>query len=256
MKQSKVQKIKHRTEMKNQMEKGKKIKRYNPSLFSITGKTLAATAVHREEPEGIYECIVCGDKFAKMRSLDVHFSRNHNPKATVECPEKCGKRFTSQSAIKKHLLSHRPQHEWPYECEFCKKRFQARADLPKHYNTALHKDDPNVPKQGTPEWTALMQRCEVIPWKSLKSYNPDLTQPSQSTNNLQMPQMIQIPTPPTHNNLNSSTSTVDLILPEQNISTDNAELDQNVITNNDAEIVASAVNALSNSNAINQNQPP
>ena len=44
---------------------------------TLCNATLAATAFHREEPEGHFECIVCGDKFAKERSLDVHFSRAH-----------------------------------------------------------------------------------------------------------------------------------------------------------------------------------
>ena len=93
----------------------------------------------------------------------LNLSRFHNKKTKVECPAKCGKFLSSHGAIRKHLLSHRPKHEWPYQCEFCLKRFQARADLPKHYNTAQHKNDPNIPKQGTPEWNALIQRCKVIP---------------------------------------------------------------------------------------------
>lgn len=105
--------------------------------------------------------VVCGARFAKIRSLDVHMKRSHNPKATVFCPENCGKSFTSKAAIKKHLLSHRPQHEWPFWCEFCGKRFQARADLPKHYKTSQHKNDPRIPDQGTPEWTDLMRRSGI-----------------------------------------------------------------------------------------------
>ena len=93
----------------------------------------------------------------------LHLSQLHNQKTKVEFPKKCGKFLSSHGAIRKHLLSHRPKHEWPYQCEFCLKRFQARADLPKHYNTAQHKNDPNIPKQGTPEWTALIQRCKVNP---------------------------------------------------------------------------------------------
>ena len=42
------------------------------------------------------------------------------------CPEKCGKFFGTKHPIKKHLLSHRPQNEWPFVCLFCGKHFQVR----------------------------------------------------------------------------------------------------------------------------------
>ena len=42
------------------------------------------------------------------------------------CPEKCGKFFGTKHPIKKHLLSHRPQTEWPFLCLFCGKHFQVR----------------------------------------------------------------------------------------------------------------------------------
>ena len=42
------------------------------------------------------------------------------------CPENCGKYFGTKHPIKKHLLSHRPQNEWPFVCLFCGKFFQVR----------------------------------------------------------------------------------------------------------------------------------
>ena len=66
------------------------------------------TALYRAEQDGQHPCDYCGLVFARTRSLDVHMKRAHNPKATVECPEGCGKKFTNKAAIKKHLLSHRP----------------------------------------------------------------------------------------------------------------------------------------------------
>ena len=44
-------------------------------------------------------------------------------KKKVRCPV-CNKEMSSQSAIAKHLLSHRPQEEWPYSCILCNKKFQ------------------------------------------------------------------------------------------------------------------------------------
>ena len=160
MPKAKVERIKNERERRNEMNLGKTIRKYNPNQYSITGKHV--NAQYQAEPDGDHECVVCGARFAKIRSLDIHFKRSHNPKANVFCPENCGKSFTSQAAIKKHLLSHRPQHEWPFWCEFCGKRFQARADLPKHYKTSLHKNDPRIPETGTPEWTELMRRSGIM----------------------------------------------------------------------------------------------
>ena len=159
MTKAKVERMKNAREKLNEK---KTIRKYNPNQYSITGNHRPETAQYQAEPDGDHECVVCGARFAKIRSLDVHFKRSHNPKANVYCPENCGKAFTSQAAIKKHLLSHRPQHEWPFWCEFCGKRFQARADLPKHYKTSQHKNDPRIPEQGTSEWTDLMRRSGIV----------------------------------------------------------------------------------------------
>lgn len=44
-------------------------------------------------------------------------------KKKVTCPE-CNKEMSSQSAIAKHLLTHRPKEEWPYSCILCGRKFQ------------------------------------------------------------------------------------------------------------------------------------
>ena len=144
-----------------------KVRTYHWSTASITGRKLGETDMYRNEPEGRHECVICGLVFTHSRSLQVHFVRLHNPKATVPCPENCGKYFTSRAAIKKHLLSHRPEHEWPFVCLFCGKHFQARADLPKHFLTNQHVNDPRIPKPGTPQWNELMKRSEAIPSRML-----------------------------------------------------------------------------------------
>ena len=54
--------------------------------------TLGATAVHREEPEGFFQCTVCDDKFANKRSVEVHFSLAHThliSTTTKELIERC-----------------------------------------------------------------------------------------------------------------------------------------------------------------------
>ena len=74
------------------------------------------------------------------------------------CPENCGKSFPVKHYLRKHLLSHRPKHEWPYVCLFCGQHSQARADLPKHFRSSKHINDSRIPKQGTPAWDDLMAK--------------------------------------------------------------------------------------------------
>ena len=74
------------------------------------------------------------------------------------CPEKCGKFFGTKNPIKKHLLSHRPQNEWPIVCLFCGKHFQCLNDLPKHLKTQQHINDSRIPKIGTPAWDEILAK--------------------------------------------------------------------------------------------------
>merc|ERR1711902_249297 len=71
--------------------------------------------------------------------------------------------------LRKHLLSHKPENEWPYRCEFCYKHFQAKGDLPKHFATKKHRNDPNVPNPGTEEFKEVLERsCMNIKIKTEK----------------------------------------------------------------------------------------
>ena len=90
---------------------------YKPFESTITGYSkLSTVAAAEEEVDGVFTCPECDAKFARERSLNSHISRAHNANAKWPCPENCGKMLSSQTAIKKHLLSHRPESEWPYQC--------------------------------------------------------------------------------------------------------------------------------------------
>ena len=80
------------------------------------------------------------------------------------CPEKCGKFFGTKNPIKKHLLSHRPQNEWPIVCLFCGKHFQCLNDLPKHLKTQQHINDSSIPKIGTPAWDEMLAKSVKEVW--------------------------------------------------------------------------------------------
>ena len=138
------------------------VRKYHHTLLApVTGKVRPKTAEFRNEPEGRYKCGDCDAVFTHTRSLQFHLSRKHNPKATIPCPENCGKMLASQNSIPKHLLSHRPKSQWPYFCPLCKKHFQALADVPKHFKTSQHINDPRIPELGTPEWDELMKSCKI-----------------------------------------------------------------------------------------------
>lgn len=126
------------------------VRKYNHIPWTMSGIKRAATEAVIKEESAEYICDLCNAKFAKAKSLEIHCARTHNKKANVACPLKCGKMLTSSKAIKKHLLSHRPEEEWPHECPLCHKKFQARGDIPKHLKTKLHEND-NIPAMGTKE---------------------------------------------------------------------------------------------------------
>ena len=139
-----------------------KVKKYHPNLFNITARTLKDTEKYRQAPKGHFKCPHCSDVFEVKRSLEVHIGRSHNAKSNIPCPENCGKYLTCKSAIAKHLLSHRPREQWPYKCEFCGMQFQAKSDLPKHWNTSKHLGDPRIPLPNTPQYTEVLTRSEIL----------------------------------------------------------------------------------------------
>jgi len=131
------------------------VRKHNHIPWTMTGLKRAETFAVIKEEKTIHTCDICGAKYEKYRSLEIHKRRTHNENSKVECPEGCGKLLSNTHAIRKHLLSHRPEEEWPHECPLCHKKFQARGDIPKHLKTRLHVND-NIPIMGTKEWFDLI----------------------------------------------------------------------------------------------------
>ena len=159
-----------------------KIHKYNYNPLdrhnTITGKKFKRTWQTLAEPEGHHECMFCGEVYTKIASLEKHIGRNHNPNLCVKCPE-CSKALSNKNAMKKHLLSHRPKSEWPWRCEYCEERFQAKGDIPRHWMTVKHRDDPKVPKAGSVEWQAALDRCSTgIPYPVVPD-DIEVCEPSQ-----------------------------------------------------------------------------
>ena len=134
-----------------------KVHKHHFNPHTITGKIMDRTFETLSEPDGEHICEICGAMYNKKASLQSHRSRVHNPNLTVQCP-KCPKMLSAKHALRKHLLSHKPENEWPYRCEFCYKHFQAKGDLPKHFATKKHRNDPNVPNPGTEEFKEVLER--------------------------------------------------------------------------------------------------
>ena len=86
--------------------------------------------------------------------------RIHNLKAAIPCPENCGRLFTNKT-IKKHILSHKPEHHWPFVCLACGKHLQAKSDLVKHLQTKQHVEDSRIPKAGTQEFKEFIKRSNI-----------------------------------------------------------------------------------------------
>ena len=123
--------------------------------WTMTGLRRTSTIATVKQEPAVHECEDCGVKYDKYRSLEIHRQRAHNARARVECPEGCGKLLSTTAAIRKHLLSHRPEEEWPHACPLCGKRFQARGDIPKHLMTSKHANDA-IPPMGSKEWFDLI----------------------------------------------------------------------------------------------------
>lgn len=134
---------------------------YKP-FVTISGQSKESTVTASAlDTVGTFPCpFMCGAIFERERSLDAHMRRNHHPNLKVSCPE-CGKGLSTSHSLKKHLLSHRPQSDWPYFCPLCFKKFQAKGDLPKHFLTQRHRDE--VPPVGSPEWIALINQGVCVP---------------------------------------------------------------------------------------------
>jgi len=144
----------------------KGVRKYNHIPWTTTGLRKAETMKVVKEEKGVFECDICGVAYEKFRSLQIHKQRNHNVNMMASCPE-CGKKLSTQHAIKKHLLSHRPEEEWPYECPLCHKKFQARGDIPKHLKTSKHAND-NIPTMGTKQWFDLIYHDKEYDYEAVK----------------------------------------------------------------------------------------
>ena len=140
-------------ELRRWRAKKNKIKTMKKQTAAKSKKTV------RMVPIPMYNCEICGHVYSKLGILQTHWKQAHNPNAKYKCPE-CPKALASRQSIKKHMLSHRPENEWPVSCELCEKRFMGVPELQKHFTTPLHKEDEKV-KAGSESLKVILNRCET-----------------------------------------------------------------------------------------------
>ena len=104
-------------------------------------------------------------------------------------------------------------------------QFQAKSDLPKHWNTSKHLGDPRIPLPNTPEYTEVLTRSEIL--HNLKKMKKE-AEDSISTGLFLSPPSSSSSTSSRSSAIESANSPDNLASPP-------------IISDNDATIVASAV---------------
>ena len=140
-------------ELRKWRAKKNKLKTMKKQTASKSKKTVKMV------PIPMYNCEICGHIYSKLGILQTHWKQAHNPNAKYKCPE-CPKALASRQSIKKHMLTHRPESEWPVSCELCEKRFTGVQELQKHFSTPAHKEDEKV-KAGSESLRDILNRCET-----------------------------------------------------------------------------------------------
>lgn len=90
---------------------------------------------HDEVPSEAYVCAVCSEMFEELDELKKHVKVEHRVIKKLSCP-RCQKVYSAQAYLSMHMKKkHRmkaPKNEFPYECEFCKKKFRRSTNFKNH----------------------------------------------------------------------------------------------------------------------------
>ena len=144
----------------NKVDKSANLKQSNNAEKFTSGQksTIKEKTIKIDKADNLKQSNKAEKSTSGQKSIDELMSEVVKSSGKFFCPENCGKSFGIKHYLRKHLLSHRPRHEWPYICLFCGQHSQARADLPKHFKSSKHINDSRIPKQGTPAWDDLMAK--------------------------------------------------------------------------------------------------
>lgn len=98
--------------------------------FALKGNLIAHLRRHTGEKP--YICAICDRKFTQSSLLTVHM-RTHTGEKPFKC-SKCGRSFSRSGNLTTHMRTH-SAHK-PYECAFCRKSFSQRVNMELH--TRVH----------------------------------------------------------------------------------------------------------------------
>lgn len=91
-----------------------------------------------------HACRICAAKFCRLSGLETHM-RSHTGVKPFKC-ERCGRRFSSKSNCRRHLLTH-PESRQAHPCVVCGSTFALKSYLVRHLQTNLHKTNAKAMAQ-------------------------------------------------------------------------------------------------------------
>lgn len=86
------------------------------------------------------QCNICGDNFINFPAAKLHYQQTHKKRGFLQC--QCGKRFSSETSIRKHCAFH--ADPCSYKCIECSKIYKNSERLENHFQSK-HKNqkDPH-----------------------------------------------------------------------------------------------------------------
>ena len=107
--------------------------------------------------EHLFECEVCGKRFARLAYLQLHI-KVHSGEKVYNCSV-CSQGFDSEIAYRQHMRSHpRANRGKRFHCQLCDKNFEAPSELIAHYHCEEHREKASA--LGLGENTTLLNTIE------------------------------------------------------------------------------------------------
>ena len=75
-------------------------------------------------------CPFCNRMCKDLRALKEHVKRRHTDRSY--CCDECPKSFKNSNELKQHQITHLPDEQKPFECEFCNKKFCQKGQMTVH----------------------------------------------------------------------------------------------------------------------------
>lgn len=103
----------------------------------------ATSLEEHRSAEHLFECEVCGKKFARLAYLQLH-AKIHRGDSFFNCSV-CSEGFSLESAYRQHMKSHpKIDRGKKFHCQLCDVNFDVPADLIAHYSSEEHRQKSNT----------------------------------------------------------------------------------------------------------------